>query len=153
MTHANKTNAYKSFILNLQRSFEHFYTMENVNRSLINQVLSLQANNSITEKWLELTLTALQNYRTLFDSLIDRLPVRFDVKQCYATILREIFMDNVINCGRIVIAMAFAVYLQQRYDVDLKVETANTLEDRLSRLNTNNGPRCENRLITNCSIN
>ena len=92
----------------------------------------------------------LQN---VFDSLIDRLPVRFDVKQCYATILREIFMDNVINCGRIVIAMAFTIYLQQRYDVDLKVETENTLEDRLSRLNTNNGPRCENRLITNCSIN
>ena len=49
--------------------------------------------------------------------------------------------------------MAFAIYLQQRYDVDLKVETANTLEDRLFRLNTSNGPRCENRLITNCSIN
>ena len=127
--------------------------MENVSRSLINQVLSLQANNSIAEKWLELTLTAQQNYRTFFDSLIDRLPVRFDVKQCYTTILRELFMDNVINYGRIVIGMAFAIYLQQRYDVDLKIETANTIEDRLSRLNTNNGPRCENRLITNCSIN
>ena len=126
--------------------------MENVSRSLINQVLSLQAYNSIAEKWLELTLTALRNYRTLFASLIDRLPVRFDVKQCYKTILREIFMGNVINCGRIAIVMAFTIYLQQRYDVDLKIETANTLEDRLSRLNTNNGPRCENRLITNCSI-
>ena len=61
--------------------------------------------------------------------------------------------DNAINCGRIVIAMAFAIYLQQRYDVDLMVETANTLEGRLSRLITSNSARCENRLITNCSIN
>ena len=57
--------------------------MENVNRSLINQVLSLQTNNSNAEKWLELTLTALQNYRTFFDSLIGRLPVQVDIKQSY----------------------------------------------------------------------
>ena len=111
MTHENKISTYKSFIMKLQRSFEYFYTIKNVSRSLINQVLSLQANNSIAEKWLELTLTALQNYRTLFDSLIDRRPVRFDIKQCYTTILREIFRDDSINCGHIVVAVVFLIYL------------------------------------------
>ena len=127
--------------------------MENVNRSLINQVLSLQADNSNNDRWLEMTLMALQNYRTFFDSLVDRLPARVDVKQSYSEILREMFSDDIINCGRIVIAMAFAIYLQQRYDVDLKSETIDMIEERLSRRNVTSGTPSENRSITNCSIN
>ena len=44
------------------------------------------------------------------------------------------FDDKIVNYGRIVIAIAFAVHLQQHFDVDLKTEATKIIEDRFCKL-------------------
>ena len=127
--------------------------METASSSLVRSILSFRAINSDFEAWLELTLTALRTHRDYFDSIALRLPFDADVKQYYTAIISEMFDDNIVNCGRIIMAMAFAIYLQQQYDVDLTTEATNIIEERLYELTANDDGRSNRRSLDSCSIN
>ena len=127
--------------------------MENDISSLVHSILSLRANKSDFESWLELTLTALYTHRDYFNSIALRLPVDDDIKRYYTAIVSKMFDDKIVNYGRIVIAIAFAVHLQQYFDVDLKTEATKIFEDRSCELTMNDDRRRKNRLFIICSIN
>ena len=71
--------------------------MENVCCSLVHQVLSPYAKSGKAKMWSDLTLTALQNYKTRFDSVLVLLAAKVNIKQSYSAILLQIFSGHVIN--------------------------------------------------------
>ena len=127
--------------------------MENDISSLVHSILSLRANNSDFESWLELTLTALHTHRDYFDSIVLRLPVDADIKRYYTAIISEMLDDKTVNYGRIIIALVFAVHLQQYFDVDLKTEATKIIEDWLRELTMNDDRRRKHRSLRIFSIN
>ena len=118
---------------------------EHSGSSLVRQVLALRSNNKTTEIWLEMTLIALRRHRDDFDSVVERMPPGVEIEQSFTTIIKEMFSDGIVNYGRLAIAMAFAVYLQQRFGVDLKSETATIVEERLFNCMLNGGGGSERR--------
>ena len=126
--------------------------MENDIFFLVRSILSLQANNSDFESRFELTLIALHTHTDYFDPIALRLPADADIKRYYTTIIAEMFDDKIANYGHIVIAIAFAVHLQQHFDVDLKTEATKIIEDRLCKLTVNNDRRRKHRSVGNCFI-
>jgi hypothetical protein len=98
---------------------------------LVEQVLSQRATDSWVEEWLALTLDVLSRHRRDFDLIVDRMPLAGNVKTHYAAIVSQMFDDGRTNWGRVVTVLAFATYLQTRYDIDLKSETSTLLEENV----------------------
>ena len=98
---------------------------------LVEQVLSQRVTDNWTKEWLALTLDVLSRHRRDFDLIANRMPLADSVKTHYAAIVSQMFDDGRTNWGRVVTVLAFATYLQTRYDIDLKNETSALLEENV----------------------
>ena len=99
-------------------------------RQLVHEVLSLNPEHKTSKVILDLVYEALQNHLHIFESS-SRL-TGDNVKAEFSKIVREMFSDGIRHWGRIAVMFAFAIFLQQRFKVDLEEETVTLTEDLLS---------------------
>ena len=96
-------------------------------KQLEHEVLSLNPEHKTSKVILDLVYEALQNHLHTFESS-SRL-IGDNVKAEFSKIIREMFSDGIR--GRIAVMFAFAIFLQQRFKVNLE-ETVTLKEDLLS---------------------
>ena len=96
-------------------------------RRLVREVLSLCPEHKTSRIILDLVYEALQKYLSTFESTT-RL-IGDNVKTMFSAIVREMFSDDIRHWGRIAVVFAFAIFVQQRFKVDLEDETAVLIED------------------------
>jgi len=82
-----------------------------------------------TKTYLALAKECQRENSGLFEDMTRRLG--HDVKRSYLSITRKVFADGEINSGRIVVVLAFALYVQERYDIDLVEETEAVIDECL----------------------
>ena len=70
---------------------------------------------------------ALQKYVFTFEKSA-RL-IGDNVKTMFSAIVQEMFSDGIQHWGRIAVVFAFAIFVQQRFKVDMEDETAVLIED------------------------
>ena len=99
-------------------------------RQLVHEVLSLNPEHKTSKVILDFVYEALQNHLHTFESS-SRL-IGDNVKAEFPKIIREMFSDGIRHWGRIAVMFAFAIFLQQRFKVDLEEETVTLTEDLLS---------------------
>ena len=99
-------------------------------RQLVHEVLSLNPEHKTSKVILDFVYEALQNHLHTFESS-SRL-IGDNVKAEFPKIIREMFSDGIRHWGRIAVIFAFAIFLQQRFKVDLEEETVTLTEDLLS---------------------
>ena len=99
-------------------------------RQLVREVLSLNPDNKTFRIILDLVYEALQEHIPTFESLTRS--IGDNVKRAYSTIVREMFSDGVRNWGWIAVVFAFAIFLQQKYKIDLEEETVVLTENMLA---------------------
>ena len=99
-------------------------------RRLVREVLSLNPEHKMSGIILDIVYEALQKHLPIFESLAHS--IGNNIKTAYSTIVREMFSDGVRNWGQIAVVFAFAIFVQQRYKIDLEDETVVLTEDALA---------------------
>ena len=98
-------------------------------RQLVREVLTLSPEHKTSKVILDLVYEALQNHFNTFES--STRSIGDNVKAEFSNIVREMFSDGIRHWGLIAVMFAFAIFLQQRFKVDLEEETATLTEDLL----------------------
>ena len=93
------------------------------------QVLTGQIVDDTARIYKVLAGECMYKHRRLFDDIARHLSGG-SVRQKYVLIAREFFGDGEINWGRIVTLLAFAIYMQRRFRIDLANETSSIIEER-----------------------
>ena len=98
-------------------------------RQLVREVLTLSPEHKTSKVILDLVYEALQNHFNTFES--STRSIGNNVKAEFSNIVREMFSYGIRHWGRIAVMFAFAIFLQQRFKVDLEEETVTLTEDLL----------------------
>ncbi len=96
-------------------------------RRLVREVLYLCPEHKTSRIILDLVYEALQKHLSTFESSVHF--IGDNVKTRFSAIVREMFSDGVRHWGRVAIVFAFAIFMQQRFKVDLEEETTVLIED------------------------
>ena len=88
---------------------------------------ALSPEHEISRIILDLVYEALQKYLSTFES--SACLIGDNVKTMFSTIVRKMFSDGIRHWGRIAVVFAFAIFVQQRFKVDLEDETAVLIDD------------------------
>ncbi len=102
--------------------------------SFVRQVIGQQIEdgNETAQRCLCLAHMVIHDNRDKFNDIATRMSsVSGNVRYNYARVLEEMFSDGVVNWGRIVTVLAFAIYMQHRFFVNLEVETERAVERHL----------------------
>ena len=91
---------------------------------------SLNPEHKTSKVILDLEYEALQNHLNTFESSLPSIGV--NVKAKFMKIVHEMFSDGIRYWGRITVMFAFAIFLQQRFQINLEEEIEMLTEDLLS---------------------
>jgi hypothetical protein len=99
----------------------------NANPNVANSV-----DPEIAKCWIKLTADALHRHRAAFDCIADRLPVS-SPWTAYSTVVGRLLDHSNLSWQRIVVVLAFAVYVQERFvGCNVENETVALVERRLT---------------------
>jgi hypothetical protein len=95
-------------------------------------VANSSVDPEIAKCWIKLTADALHRHRVDFDCIADRLPVS-SPWTAYSTVVGRLLDHSNLSWQRIVVVLAFAVYVQERFvGCNVENETVALVERRLT---------------------
>ena len=99
-------------------------------RLFVNEIMTRRMKFEVTKRIIELARRARQENLVELNAFVDICVEREgkDPKVVYARVVREIFDDDVIHWGRIVVFFAWTIYIQRRFDIEMEKEVTDFVE-------------------------